>query len=165
MGLKTAPPTISPTHFADFVVLSNAERGGSTMKKAIGYLRVSTAGQATDGVSLDAQRERIEAWAKAHDFELLGIQRDAGISGGKASNRPGLQKALDLACKERAALVVYSLSRLARSTRDALEISARLDKAGADLVSLSESIDTLHPLPAACCFACWRSSPNLNAIS
>ena len=39
-------------------------------------------------------------------------------------------------------LVVYSLSRLARSTKDALAIAERLDRAGADLVSLSEQIDT-----------------------
>lgn len=38
--------------------------------------------------------------------------------------------------------MVYSLSRLARSTKDALSISERLAKSGADLVSLSESIDT-----------------------
>ncbi|MCH7872780.1 MAG: recombinase family protein [Planctomycetes bacterium] len=40
------------------------------------------------------------------------------------------------------ALVVYSLSRLARSTRDAIEIAERLDRAGADLVSLTERLDT-----------------------
>lgn len=39
-------------------------------------------------------------------------------------------------------LVVYSLSRLARSTTDAIAISERLAKSGADLVSLSEWIDT-----------------------
>jgi DNA invertase Pin-like site-specific DNA recombinase len=38
--------------------------------------------------------------------------------------------------------VVYSLSRLARSVRDTLCIADRLDSCGADLVSLSESIDT-----------------------
>ena len=46
------------------------------------------------------------------------------------------------ACRDRAALVVYSLSRLARSTRDAIDIAERLHKAGADLVSLTERIDT-----------------------
>ena len=35
-----------------------------------------------------------------------------------------------------------SLSRLARSTKDAITISERLEKGGADLVSLSERIDT-----------------------
>ena len=30
--------------------------------RTIGYIRVSTAGQATDGVSIDAQTARIRAW-------------------------------------------------------------------------------------------------------
>ena len=38
--------------------------------------------------------------------------------------------------------MVYSLSRLARNTRETLELGERLNKAGADLVSLSEKIDT-----------------------
>lgn len=113
-----------------------------TRAKAIGYVRVSTADQAREGVSLEAQRAKIEAWAEANGYELLAVKVDAGISGGKMRNRPGLQEALAEACKHKAALVVYSLSRLARSTRDALEISERLDKAGADLVSLSERIDS-----------------------
>jgi len=112
------------------------------MNRAVGYIRVSTERQAVEGVSLDAQREKIRAWCDAQGYELLGVEVDAGISGKRAANRPGLQAALALACREHAALVVYSLSRLARSTRDALTISERLDKAGADLVSLSERIDT-----------------------
>ena len=51
---------------------------------------------------------------------------------------PGLAQT----CKEQGALVVYSLSRLARSTRDAIDMADRLERAGADLVSLSEAIDT-----------------------
>ena len=38
--------------------------------------------------------------------------------------------------------MVYSLSRLARSTRDTLQIADLLERRGADLVSLSEKIDT-----------------------
>lgn len=112
------------------------------MQNAIGYLRVSTAGQVEDGVSLDAQRAKVEAWALANDYTLLGVQVDAGLSGGRADNRPGLQRAIAEACRQKAALVVYSLSRLARSTRDTLAIGEQLDRAGADLVSLSEKIDT-----------------------
>ena len=74
--------------------------------------------------------------------ELVAVHVDAGLSGAKAHNRPALQAALTDACKHKAALVVYSLSRLARSTKDAIAISERLHKAGADLVSLSEKIDT-----------------------
>ena len=110
--------------------------------KAVGYIRVSTSGQAVDGVSLDAQRAKIEAWAELSGYELVAVYEDAGLSGKRADNRAGLQGALNAACAEKAALVVYSLSRLARSTRDAIDIAERLDKAGADLVSLSENIDS-----------------------
>ncbi len=109
---------------------------------AIGYARVSTDGQATDGVSLDAQQARIRAWCEANGYVLLGIQVDAGLSGSRSDNRPALQAALIEACETKAALIVYSLSRLARSTKDAITISERLAKSGADLVSLSERIDT-----------------------
>lgn len=111
------------------------------MATAIGYIRVSTEGQATDGVSLDAQRAKIEAWCSLNDYELAAVHVDAGISGKSADNRPGLQAALS-ECRKGCALVVYSLSRLARSTRDTIEISERLNKVGADMVSLSEKIDT-----------------------
>jgi site-specific DNA recombinase len=110
--------------------------------KAVLYLRCSTVGQVVDGVSLDLQRSRGEAWALANGYEVEAVYADEGISGKKASNRPGLASALDHVCRTRGALVVYSLSRLARSTKDALAISERLSKVGADLVSLSEKIDT-----------------------
>jgi site-specific DNA recombinase len=111
------------------------------MRHAIGYVRVSTEGQVTEGISLKAQEERIRAWAIANDYTLTAIHSDAGISGGRADNRPALQKAISEA-GQGVALVVYSLSRLARSTKDAIAISEALAKRGADLVSLTERIDT-----------------------
>ncbi len=108
---------------------------------AIGYIRVSTEGQAQDGVSLDAQEAKVRAWAELNGVERVTIFRDAGLSGKRADNRPGLQEAL-LAVGPGDALIVYSLSRLARSTKDTITIAETLDKRGADLVSLSERIDT-----------------------
>lgn len=110
--------------------------------KAIIYIRVSTDRQAMEGVSLEAQEARARAYCAAAGLEVAGVYRDEGISGKDVKHRPGLLAALDAACTHRAALVAYSLSRLARSTRDALDIADRLDRAGADLVSLSEKIDT-----------------------
>ena len=111
------------------------------MKTAIAYLRVSTSNQANDGVSLDVQEAKLRAWCLLNDYELAHIFVDAGISGHRADNRPALQQALS-ACKKSSALVVYSLSRLSRSTTDTIAISERLEKQGVDLVSLSEKIDT-----------------------
>ncbi len=111
------------------------------MQQAIGYIRVSTQGQADEGVSLEAQRAKIEAWCELNDYELLTVFEDAGISGGSMKGREGLHAALK-AARPGMALVTYSISRLARSTRDMLEISDELTRRGADLVSLSERIDT-----------------------
>lgn len=111
-------------------------------KLAVGYCRVSTVGQAQEGISLEAQRAKIEDWARLHDYQLIDVLVDAGLSGKRADNRPALQQALALASSRGAAVVVYKLDRLARSIRDLLAISADLQAAGADLVSLSESLDT-----------------------
>jgi site-specific DNA recombinase len=110
--------------------------------KVIGYVRVSTDEQVREGASLEAQKHKITAWTEALDGELLFIAEDAGISGKLIRNREGLRKAIEATCAEKAVLVIYSLSRLSRSTRDTLMLADRLDKAGADLVSLSERIDT-----------------------
>lgn len=108
----------------------------------VGYVRVSTGRQAKEGISLHSQDARIHKWADLQGAESAVIECDAGLSGGRADNRPGLRRAVDLACRTKGVLVVHSLSRLARSTKDAIEIVDELRKAGADFVSLSESLDT-----------------------
>jgi site-specific DNA recombinase len=113
--------------------------------RVVGYVRVSSERQAEEGVSLAAQRARIEAWCAANGGQLAPADLfvDAGISGKRADNRPGLVAALgSVTARPGAALVLYRLSRLARSTRDTINMAERLEKAGADLVSLSEKIDT-----------------------
>ena len=109
--------------------------------KAIAYCRVSTVGQSEEGVSLDMQQSRVAAWAVANGYDQEAVFVEA-MSGGRASNRPELQKAIALACKVKGVLVVYSLSRLARSVKDTLAIAERLEKSGANLASLTERIDT-----------------------
>ncbi len=109
--------------------------------KAVGYVRVSTQGQAEEGVSLDAQESKVRAWAELNGAEEVVIFRDEGISGKRADNRPGLNAAIEAVGKGDA-LVCYSLSRLSRSTKDTLGLADLLTKKEADLVSLSERIDT-----------------------
>ncbi|PQJ94704.1 recombinase family protein [Chromatium okenii] len=110
------------------------------MATAIGYIRVSTSGQAIDGVSLDAQKAKIAAWAELNGYELGEIFEDAGISGTK-QDRPGLAAAL-AAAKKGDAVIAYSISRFARSTKHLIEISESLAKREIDMVSISERIDT-----------------------
>lgn len=112
-----------------------------TRLRAYGYSRVSTSEQADFGVSLDAQTEKIRGWCVANGYELVEVMVDRGLSGGRSDNRPALQAALQ-AVGRGDSLVIYSLSRLARSTRDTLRIADALERKGADLVSLSERLET-----------------------
>jgi len=110
-------------------------------KRAIGYVRVSTEEQATQGVSVAAQRQALETWAGREGVELE-VYSDNGLSGSKMANRPGLQAALAQAKAEQVPFVTHSLSRFARSTVEALMTVEELQGAGAGFVSLSERIDT-----------------------
>ena len=112
--------------------------------RAVSYIRVSTGEQAQDGVSLELQRAKVRAWASLNDAQLVAEYADEGLSG-KRADRPGLVAAIAHAKREGAALVVYSLSRLSRSTLDTLQLTADLERAGCDLVSLSEKLDTSTP--------------------
>jgi len=111
------------------------------MKRVIIYIRVSTDGQADGGVSLEAQEAKARAWCLANDLEVAAVYVDA-ISGKRSDNRPGLQKAIAEVTRDGGVLIVYSLSRLARNTKETIELAERLERAGADLVSLTEKIDT-----------------------
>lgn len=84
--------------------------------RAIGYLRVSSAGQAKDGRDgLPRQREAVTAWCDASGSRLLEEHIDAGVSGTKAlGDRPGLSMALERAVELEAVLVVEKADRLAR---------------------------------------------------
>ena len=112
------------------------------MTRAVAYLRVSTDKQADHGVSLAAQRARVEAYAGLYDLEIVEVIEDAGGSA-KTLQRNGLQRALALLDAGKAdALIVAKLDRLTRSTRD---LGTLLDKYFAqrcELLSVAEQIDT-----------------------
>lgn len=124
-----------------FMIVPNGNRKKEGNMKAVGYIRVSTQGQVEDGISLEAQEAKIRAWANLNGYPHVVLFSDAGVSGKRADNREGLQSALN-AVSRGDALIVCSLSRLARSTKDTLEMSEYLMKRGADLVSITEKIDT-----------------------
>jgi DNA invertase Pin-like site-specific DNA recombinase len=112
--------------------------------KVIGYIRVSTEEQATNGQSLDAQRAKLEGYAVLYDLELVGIIVDAGISA-KSLNRPGLQEALAQLRRGAAdGLVIAKLDRLTRSVGDWQKLidGYFCEKAGKQLFSVADSIDT-----------------------
>jgi site-specific DNA recombinase len=115
--------------------------------RLVGYCRVSTEEQAAEGVSMDAQRERLAAYCKAHDHELVAVKVDEGISGKvKPAQRDGLARALKLVKDGEAdGLIVLKLDRLSRSVRDVLDLADSAQRSKWRLVSVSENLDTESP--------------------
>lgn len=97
----------------------------------IGYARVSTVEQNID--------RQLEALNKA-DCEKIYCEKISG----KNMERPELQRMLEYV-REGDILVVESYSRLARSTRDLLEIIDKLKNKGVQFISMKERIDTTTP--------------------
>ena len=63
---------------------------------------------------------------------------------GKNTQRPELQKMMEYVCRGDT-VIVESISRFARNTRDLLELVEKLAAKGVEFVSLKESIDTSTP--------------------
>ncbi len=104
-------------------------------------MRVSTEDQAREGVSLAAQRAKLEAYAVAMDLELAAVREDAGLSA-KSLDRPGLRAALaDLREGRADALLVAKLDRLTRSVRDLGDLLEGYFKRFG-LLSIADAVDT-----------------------
>lgn len=93
-----------------------------------GYARVSTEQQC-----LDRQLDMLEKYGvdKIYNEKMTGTKR----------NRPELDKLIER-LTEGDTVVVESLSRLGRSTKDLIQLMELFNSKGVNLISLKESIDT-----------------------
>lgn len=97
----------------------------------IGYVRVSTAEQ-------NSARQEVL-------MQQLGVQRMyIDRASGKNTDRPQLQKMLSFV-RQGDTVVVESISRFARNTRDLLELIDQLNAKDVGFISKKEAIDTSTP--------------------
>lgn len=85
------------------------------MRKYVTYMRVSTAEQGKSGLGLEAQKRDISIFLDTSSdvpFEVIGEFTD--VLSGTDDDRPELKKAIDLAKKSGADLLVAKLDRLSR---------------------------------------------------
>ncbi len=116
-------------------------KGGEIMK-AVGYIRVSTEQQVQEGVSLESQKAKIEAYCSLKEMNLIEIIEDAGVSA-KNLKREGMKRILDICKKKKCdAVIVLKLDRMFRSTIDALQTTKLFSKHGVAFHSIQETIDT-----------------------
>lgn len=97
----------------------------------IGYIRVST---------IEQNEARQEDLMKSLGVEKVFIDKLSG----KNTNRPQLQELLSFV-REGDVVIVESISRFARNTKDLLELVSKLQEKKAEFISKKETIDTSTP--------------------
>lgn len=114
--------------------------------RVIAYLRVSTIGQAEDGLGLEVQRDRVTEYAHAHGWQLLDIVQEAASGGVREGevfsyeHRPQLLALMDRAERgEYDVLLVAKLDRLSRDHVTLVTLERRLQRAGVSVVSVAEA--------------------------
>lgn len=108
------------------------------------YLRVSTTDQDTA-----SQGREVLAFVTARGWDITETYQDVGVSGARA-RRPALDQLLKDAWRGRfEAVVVWDLSRIARSTLNALELLREFEQIGVRLVAVKQTFDTDTPLGRA----------------
>lgn len=110
---------------------------------AVVYLRVSTDGQRVSGLGREAQEAACREHCARHGWTVAVVHVDDGLSGTlSVEERPGLAAAVAQVRSSNAALLVYSVSRAARSVGELYRLVDPRD--GAEpipLVSVSEPFD------------------------
>jgi DNA invertase Pin-like site-specific DNA recombinase len=107
------------------------------MKKAAIYVRVSTPDQHVESQSYD-----LRELAAHRGYEIVHEYEDRGISGTKA-RRPGLDALMaDARRKKFSVVLVAAFDRIARSTRNFLQIIDELDNMGIEFISRREGVAT-----------------------
>lgn len=111
----------------------------------IGYIRVSTQEQNTI---------RQEVMMEQLGVEELYIDKASG----KNTDRPQLKKMMEYV-RRGDTVIVESISRFARNTRDLLNLMEQLSAKGVEFVSKKEAIDTTTPRASLCSpsLGLWRS--------
>ena len=113
-------------------------------KKKCGlYMRVSTDDQAKEGFSLPEQKERLEAFCKFKNYEIIDYYEDAGISAKTGNHRPEFERLKnDIKSKKINTIVALKLDRITRSIYDWEELITFLDENDAYLDCANDEINT-----------------------
>jgi DNA invertase Pin-like site-specific DNA recombinase len=107
------------------------------MKKAALYVRVSTPDQ-----HVESQLYDLRELAAQRGYEVVHEYEDRGISGTKA-RRPGLDALMaDARRKKFSVVLVAAFDRIARSTKNFLQIIDELDSMGIEFISRREGVAT-----------------------
>lgn len=112
------------------------------LRRAIGYIRVSTEPQAASGFGFEGQKSAIEAWAAQHGVEIMKFVEDQVSARGAGSfgKRRTFRRVLKIASQYGLYVVAAKPSRITRHASDLADITSILP---GDQIFIAESGRTL----------------------
>lgn len=109
------------------------------------WIRVSTEDQAK-GESPEHHEKRARYYAESKEWKVCALYDLGGVSGKAVLEHPEAKRMMaDVKRGHITGLIFSKLARVARNTRELLDISDYFREHGADLISLQEAIDTSTP--------------------
>lgn len=112
-------------------------------KRVAIYIRCSSEEQKKEGLSLDAQKKKLEEYCEFKKWKIFKIYKDEGISAGSIKKRDEFKNMLNDAKNEKFSTILMTrFDRAFRNVKEALVTLDELKKINVDFVSITEDVDT-----------------------
>lgn len=131
-------------HLNNFQWRRNMDKSQITKRVGI-WVRVSTEDQAK-GESPEHHEQRARYYAQSKNWKVVEHYNLSGVSGKSVLEHPEAQRMIaDIQSGHISGLIFSKLARIARNTRELLDIADIFRASEAGLISLQEAIDTTSP--------------------
>jgi site-specific DNA recombinase len=133
-------------HIHNFINFITLKLSAMDQTKSVGiWIRVSTEDQA-QGDSPEHHEKRANLYAEANEWHVVETYHLESVSGKAVMQHPEAKRMMkDIKEGRISGLIFSKLARLTRNLRELLEFAEFFRNNGADLISISEKIDTTSP--------------------
>ena len=129
------------------------------------YMRVSTEDQAREGFSLPEQKERLEAYCKFNDYNIVEYYKDAGISAKTGNHRPEYERMLEDGKNGKINMfIALKLDRVTRSVKNWESLIEFTEQYNIDLALTTLKLGTNNFKVASAIIHYDETSPHMHIV-
>ena len=129
------------------------------------YMRVSTEDQAREGFSLPEQKERLEAYCKFNDYNIVEYYKDAGISAKTGNHRPEYERMLEDGKNGKINMfIALKLDRVTRSVKNWESLIEFTEQYNIDLALATLKLGTNNFKVASAIIHYDETSPHMHIV-
>ena len=129
------------------------------------YMRVSTEDQAREGFSLPEQKERLKAYCKFNDYNIVEYYKDAGISAKTGNHRPEYERMLEDGKNGKINMfIALKLDRVTRSVKNWESLIEFTEQYNIDLALTTLKLGTNNFKVASAIIHYDETSPHMHIV-